>query len=218
MTKKPKKRGPKLQPYQRPKPGDPPKKGPCRPKKPKKKGRPTEFGSVLAKRICRLIRQGNRLVIAARANGIHPSTLDEWLRKGNEAIRKAKEGEPVEAWEKPFADFVEKVHEAAAKAEVLDMAVVNASPDWKAHWTKLQQRESAIYGQQSKTKTEVEVSGQVEHKQSHNLLNLDILTPELRYKIWEELKAHREKTLALPSPSVNNSPEDSASVPTTEMA
>ena len=45
--------------------------------------RPTKFNQERARTILELVRKGNFKTTAARRSGIHPDTLNEWIKRGN---------------------------------------------------------------------------------------------------------------------------------------
>lgn len=85
--------------------------------------------------ICKLVRLGVPIGVAARAEGIAKSTLYDWRERG-------ARGEPG------FAEFHEQIEDALAKAEAaITMNVVSAAQsDWKAgaFWLKCRNRQ--LYG------------------------------------------------------------------------
>jgi hypothetical protein len=69
-------------------------------------GRPSKLTPEVQALVCDAIRHGNFREAAAKAAGVTPRTLHEWMRKG----READEG--------PYAAFLQAVHEAEAEAEL----------------------------------------------------------------------------------------------------
>ena len=72
-------------------------------------GRPTKFTKERCDKILELVRKGNFKTTAARVAGVHPETINEWIRRGNAA----KSGKYFE-----FSVALEK-----AEAEAEDYAV-----------------------------------------------------------------------------------------------
>ena len=91
------------------------------------RGRPSKLTAVLEERIVDLVRDGVALEVAACAEGIHRSTLFEWLRRGREASRLWECGERVPDAEKPFLAFSDAVARAGAEAEIRAVQVVRKS-------------------------------------------------------------------------------------------
>jgi hypothetical protein len=81
-------------------------------------GRPDKLTDKRAALIIDLVRKGNFKNTAARAAGIHPDTLNEWIKRGNTE----KAGK--------FCEFSVALEEADAQAEVDGVA------DWKKHHNK----------------------------------------------------------------------------------
>ena len=77
-------------------------------------GRPDKLTEERAAKIIDLVRKGNFKTTAARASGIWPTTLDDWLKRGKEET------------EGKFHDFYLALEEADAQAEI----------DGVATWTK----------------------------------------------------------------------------------
>jgi len=48
-------------------------------------GRPTKFNAKRANLIIEAVRKGNFITTAAKAAGVHQTTIDSWRRKGKEA-------------------------------------------------------------------------------------------------------------------------------------
>ena len=80
------------------------------------RGRPTLLTPELQERICRSIRVGNYIDVAAEANGINRQTLFNWFRRG-------RSKDPAD---KPFADFLAALQQAEAEAEARDVELLDA--------------------------------------------------------------------------------------------
>lgn len=81
-------------------------------------GRPDKLTPERAEKIVALVRKGNFKNTAARAAGIHPDTLNEWIKRGNAD----EEGK--------FSEFSAALEEADAQAEV------DAVAKWQKHHDK----------------------------------------------------------------------------------
>ena len=77
--------------------------------------RPTKLTPAVRGRVLEALRRAHRAV-AARAAGISPDTLGEWMERGRE--RMPDEPEPRRAQSPQFAQFAQEVLEAEAAAEV----------------------------------------------------------------------------------------------------
>lgn len=73
------------------------------PSKPEQGG-PPELTPELQAAVCKLVERGNRVTAACQVHGVSPRTLSNWRSRGQEG-------------EQPFADFVQAVERAYAKAE-----------------------------------------------------------------------------------------------------
>ena len=93
-------------------------------------GRPTKRTAERQERLLQALRAGNYREASARAAGISPATLYNWLRRG------AAESSGV------YREFLEAVERAEAEAEVYAVAVIRkAMPDdWRAAATFLERR------------------------------------------------------------------------------
>lgn len=83
--------------------------------------RRSKYDPKKGEEICKLVRLGVPLGAAAQAEGISKTTLYNWRRMG-------------EAGRAPYRDFVEKIDQALAAAEVsITLNVIRASrEDWRA--------------------------------------------------------------------------------------
>lgn len=87
-----------------------------------KRGRPTKFDDLRAKRIVDAIAEGNSRRCAAGKGGVHLDTLMTWLARG-------RTGDPE------FVEFAERVQRADADAEAKMVAVVRKAAEsgtWQA--------------------------------------------------------------------------------------
>ena len=85
--------------------------------------RPTKFTQERAKRIVDAIRGGIDAVVAAKAGGISQSTFYEWRKRG-------------ENGERPFAQFVAELEQAAAQAEAYAVALIYRAMQRDPRWAK----------------------------------------------------------------------------------
>lgn len=67
--------------------------------------RTTDLIPSVQERICKALREGLHVHIAARLGGVHPATYYHWLKRGSETE------------EQPYVDFVEAVEQAQAEAQ-----------------------------------------------------------------------------------------------------
>ncbi len=98
-------------------------------------GKPSKLTPEVGAKICEYITLGSWLEIAAAANGIHRVTLWRWLTKGNAYLKAVRKNKPVkDPRHKKYAEFVEQVHEATARAEVNDIRRIDKFADtvWQA--------------------------------------------------------------------------------------
>jgi transposase len=103
---------------------------------PKKKiGRRSKLTPSLQKKICDMIEAGNYMHHAAQAAGIGKSTLNQWIRKGEEG-------------QEPYAAFAAAV--ARARAQAVDSLVSTirtaAVDDWRAASWLLERGHVADFG------------------------------------------------------------------------
>lgn len=91
-------------------------------------GRPTTLTPERRARIIGLIEDGNHLRTACAAAGVGESTFYGWLTKGEDAKDEAERtGRPVPDAQRVYAEFVEAVSRARARAEVKAVSVVERS-------------------------------------------------------------------------------------------
>lgn len=112
-----------------------------------------KFTPEACKRICDLIRAGNRLETASASAGIDPTTLRRWLRKGERGLA-------------PWREFSEDVKRAHAEAEVAGVVVLRTAGrrDWHAMAWWLERTRPEHFGQtvMVRAKVEAELDGIVE--------------------------------------------------------
>ncbi len=94
----------------------------------------------LASKIAFFVKKGNFLETAAAACGVSPYKLKEWLKLGNDALRKQEKNEELNESEVLHAGFVLQVEEATAEAEVGDLERLDSFEDVKAIKWKLGHR------------------------------------------------------------------------------
>ncbi len=94
----------------------------------------------LASKIAFYVKKGNFLETAAAACGVSPYKLKDWLKLGNDALRKQEKNEELNESEVLHAGFVLQVEEATAEAEVGDLERLDSFEDVKAITWKMGQR------------------------------------------------------------------------------
>jgi transposase-like protein len=81
-------------------------------------GRRSTLTPDLAGKIAAMVGQGNYLETSARAHGVPPGTLWQWLRQGEEAHAALARGEKLAGQARIYAEFAEAVAQARARGEV----------------------------------------------------------------------------------------------------
>lgn len=121
-------------------------------------GRRTKLTPDMQEAICQLVETGSSPSAAARASGVDPSTLFEWLKRAEDAPRSI------------FGRFARALSVARGKAEVRMTTIVSLSAerDWRAALAWLERR-SDEWTPQSRTT----VAGDPK-----NPLTLAAITPE----------------------------------------
>lgn len=92
----------------------------------KRTGRPIKLTAELQDKICSYIAQGNYLVVACKAVGIHPQTLRNWLEQGETDIESGTNS--------IYCDFMLAVQTAEAEAESAMVAVVREAAIQRKEW------------------------------------------------------------------------------------
>ncbi len=91
-------------------------------------GRPTKLTPEVQATIVQVVEEGNYFETAAAIAGISKVTLYSWIEKG-------------EAGDEPFAEFLNALKDAEAKAERQALADVRlGQPGWQANMTFLERR------------------------------------------------------------------------------
>lgn len=85
-------------------------------------GRPTRLNDIIAQRIVNAVETGVSRTAQAAMGGVHRATLMDWLARGREG-------------EAPYADFLDRVKEAEAKAEAQMVECVRIAGLDPKHWT-----------------------------------------------------------------------------------
>jgi predicted site-specific integrase-resolvase len=106
-----------------------------------------KLDAAVTQKICDLLRAGNFLEVAARAAGVHPTTVHRWLRTG----RDQKKGR--------YRRFFDTVEKAQAEAEARDVALIAkaASEDWRAAAWRLERKAPRRYGARVQISVQEEV-------------------------------------------------------------
>lgn len=122
-------------------------------------GRRTKLTPELQEALCQLVETGSSPSAAARASGIDPKTLVNWVERGQEAGRG------------PYYRFYKALMVARGKAEVRMTTIVSLSAerDWRAAMAWLERRAPKEWGPQSKTT----LAGDPRHP-----LSVTAITPE----------------------------------------
>jgi len=97
----------------------------------KKSGRPTMLNETKMKAITDLLERGNTYTASAKAVGINPATLAQWIRKGRELTMLSRE---LDDSEQLFVDFFTAVEKARATAEIRAVEKIRQAGDssWQA--------------------------------------------------------------------------------------
>lgn len=115
--------------------------------------------------ICENLRRGNYITTCCRAVGIHPSTFNEWKKKGEKGIE-------------PYATFLERVTQAEAEGELKAMKVIDEVADsgnWLASAWKLERKYPQRFGKRER----MEIGSDEDFK-------IEISSKKSPYKMAEE--------------------------------
>lgn len=131
----------------------------------RKVGRPTSLTPAIKKKIVTCIEKGNYLDTAAAFAGVHRTTLNDWLRRGDD------EEQGI------YRDFSDEVHTAMAKAEIDAIEVINTvgKKVWQAKAWWLERRFAEKWGKKDKIEhtgpngKSIEVSEEIAIKKLLNL-------------------------------------------------
>lgn len=124
-------------------------------------GRHTKLTKPRHEGIVRMIASGSYSEIAARANGVGPSTFYAWMKRGENAEVDDK-GKPIDFDDERYVEFREAVKEAEAKAEVLAVGRIQqaaASGTWTASAWYLERKYPDRWGRKDHLRTEVSGPG-----------------------------------------------------------
>lgn len=99
-----------------------------------RKGRPVKLTEEIAQKLVRAIRAGNYIETACAYAGINPSTFYRWLEKGEKSSRE------------DFRNFARQVREAMAEAEIVSVAKIKQTEDWRAQAWLLERRFADRWG------------------------------------------------------------------------
>lgn len=110
--------------------------------------RPLILNEETQKAVIDALLGGNYLETAAQYAGISRATLFEWLRKGREAQAAIEKGEPLPPNGALYADFLDAVEGAQARAEVQTVAIIRKASleSWQAAAWWLERTRPRKYG------------------------------------------------------------------------
>lgn len=109
-------------------------------------GRPSKLTVAVQARIVEALEAGQFLATAARAAGVHPSTVRRWVERGEAEEQRRTDGGAARVTEQPFHAFAAAVEQADATAEGRAVATITASPDWRAAAWYLERRHPTTWG------------------------------------------------------------------------
>lgn len=120
-----------------------------------------KLNKALVEAICRTIRTGNRIEIAAQFAGVPPFILRQWLERGNdEVFRLRAVGQEPDPEEEIYTHLLFEVARANAHAETLLTAqLTKASRDGDVGATKFMLQERFGWGTGAVKRARVEVPG-----------------------------------------------------------
>lgn len=97
----------------------------------KKTGRPTILTETKMKAITDLLERGNTYTASAKAVGINPTTLSQWVRRGKELSLLSR---VLDDTEQTFVEFSQLVEKARATAEIRAVEKIRQAGDssWQA--------------------------------------------------------------------------------------
>ena len=97
----------------------------------KKTGRPTILTETKMKAITDLLERGNTYTASAKAVGINPATLSQWVRRGKELSMLSRQ---LDETERSFVEFSQAVEKARATAEIRAVEKIRQAGDssWQA--------------------------------------------------------------------------------------
>jgi hypothetical protein len=90
----------------------------------KRIGRPTRLTQETADRIVGTVADGNHITTACASAGVSRAALYSWLERGENARQAAEAGDPVDADEVRFLDFLDRLALARARAEMCAVEVI----------------------------------------------------------------------------------------------
>lgn len=118
-------------------------------------GRPTLLDESVMATIVDLLERGNTYSATARAAGLHPQTVSDWVARGRELIGRDPEG--LDEKERLFLEFATRVEKARAIAEVRAVERVRQAGEtqWQAAAWYLERSNPGDWGRVQRS----EVSG-----------------------------------------------------------
>ncbi len=124
-----------------------------------------EFTPQNREKLIQLAALGSPPDVTAKAAGIHPMTLENWLEKGRALTDRLNEGEDLEPVEKDFVDFYLRYTQVTANAVVSLLGVLQTQARKNPHIALklLEKLDPENFG----AKTELKMSGKVKHGHLH---------------------------------------------------
>lgn len=113
-------------------------------------GRKTLLTPEMTATITDLLRRGNYLSTVAKAVGLNPSTLQVWLKRGNDLIAEDRE---YDDYEQQFVDYALEVEKARARAEINAVEVIRSASttQWQAAAWYLERTNNSQWGRTVRT-------------------------------------------------------------------
>jgi transposase-like protein len=124
-------------------------------------GRPTKLTKARRAGIVSMIAAGSYAEVAARANGVGPSTYYAWMKRGEDA-EVDDTGKPLDFDDERYVEFREAVKEAEAKAEVLAVGRIQqaaAGGTWQASAWYLERKYPDRWGRKDHVRQEISGPG-----------------------------------------------------------
>lgn len=117
---------------------------------PQRTGRPTLLTPELMETVVDLLKRGNYISTAAKAVGLNPATISQWVKKGNDL---AESGYELDEYEQAFVIFAQEIEKARSYAQIKAVEVIrNAMPSqWQAAAWYLERTDAQNWGRTVKT-------------------------------------------------------------------